>query len=97
MNPTGVRPWIVGVCMLSAGLTGGYFAGRAGTGAPPSNGQTAQPAATPAATPFAKKGDKPARTTTTASSAPRSVDEIVAKLRQVIAQGNNQRTMQNVL
>ncbi len=98
MNPNGVRPWIVGVCMLSAGLTGGYFAGRAGTGATPTNGHTAEPsAATPATSPFAKKGDKPARTTTTASNAPRSVDEIVAKLRQVIAQGNNQRTMQNAL
>ena len=89
--------------MLSVGLAGGYFAGRGALPAAPQIGKAATAPPTTASTPaVAKKaakesrGSDPARANPSTSNAPRSLDEIVAKLRQAMADPNYMRVGQGI-
>jgi hypothetical protein len=106
MSSTGVRPLVVGACALSVGLAGGFFAGRSSPAGPPA-GATQPKSTAPATTPtpaIAKRTAKESRSadsptanaTASSGSAPRSLDEIVAKLRQAITDPNFSRSGQNL-
>ena len=90
--------------MLSVGLAGGYFAGRGGPPAAPTASKTISSPSSTAPTPaIAKKAAKEsrnsdtARANTAASNAPRSLDDIIAKLRQAMSDPNAMRVVQSVL
>ncbi len=89
--------------MLSVGLAGGYFAGRGGSPAAPTASKTISSPSSTAPTPaIAKRAAKEsrnsdtARANTAASNAPRSLDEIVAKLRQAMSGPHFMRTGQEI-